>query len=78
MGYLGRLEPLASRLVDAIGRDEDITEIKREYQEILRFKEYIDFLREGEKSEYYKNLFDKANNVGLSEEDISELRRVQQ
>ena len=76
MGYLGRLEPLESRLVDAIGRDEDITEIKREYQEILRFKQYVDFLREGEKSAFYKDLFEKAHSKGLSSDDIANLRRI--
>jgi len=77
VGFLGRLQPLEARLVDAIGRDEDITELKKEYHEVLRFKEYLDFLKQGEKSEFYQQMFDKANNVGLTSEDAALIRRNQ-
>jgi len=75
VGYLGQLPSLEAQLVDAISRDEDITEIKREYQEILRFKKYIDFLKQGEKSEFYQQMFVKANDSGLTSEDAELIRR---
>jgi hypothetical protein len=74
-GYLGKLEPLKDRLVDAIGRDEDIEELKREYQEILRFKQYVDFLRQGEKSEFWKRMYTKSHASGLTSDDAIAIRR---
>lgn len=76
-GYLGRLTPLKDQLLDAIARDEDITELKREYQERIRFQQYVDFLRDGKKSKYWQEMYAKSNANGLTDEDIDNIRRSQ-
>lgn len=71
---MGKLEPLKAQLLDAISRDEDITELKREYQEISRFGEYVKFLRDGKKSAWWKEMYKKSEVGPLSEGDISNIR----
>lgn len=75
-GYLGSLPQTESRLLEGIARDEDVSEIKKEYQEKLRFKQYIDFLREGEKSDWWLSKFEEQERGGLSPEAANEVNKI--
>jgi hypothetical protein len=70
---LGLLE---SQLLDGLSKDEDISEIKKEYQERLRFKQYIDFLKEGEKSDWWLKKFEQQEKGQLTDSDIAEINKV--
>ena len=69
--YLGsRYDKLKALLIQSVGRDEDADDIKREFQELHRFKEYLHFLEAGEKSWYYKELYRKARAGTITDEEL--------
>jgi uncharacterized membrane protein len=73
---LGRLPKIEKRLLDAISRDEDITELKNEYRSINEFGKYVEFLEKGQKAQFYLEMYDKQINGTLTTEDIEKIRRA--
>jgi hypothetical protein len=74
-GYLGKQSLLEEQILEGIARDDDIGELKKQYQERRRFSQYLENLESGENSEYYKVLFEKLSDPNLSDQDASDIQQ---
>jgi hypothetical protein len=75
-GYLDKLSKIEELILIGVSRDEDITDLKKDYQERVRFKEYLSFLESGENSWFYKEMHRRAQEGGLTDEDIAQIHQV--
>lgn len=74
-GYLGKLFQLEGLVLEAVGRGEDLEDLSTEYQQRLRFKQYLEYLESGENSWFYKEMHRKLQGGSeLSATDIEAIK----
>lgn len=69
--YLGnRYNKLGQSILESLGRGEDCDDQIQTFREIHRFKEYLRYLEQGERSWLWKELYRKAEEGTLRDEDL--------
>ena len=72
-GYLGsRYSKLGDAILTAVGRGEDCDEAIQEFRALHKFKEYLSFLEQGEKSWLYQDLYTKMEAGTLAAEEVTQ------
>lgn len=73
--YLGnRYEELRSEILSLTERGEEDADVVREYQALSHFKRYLERVDSYKKGRFYKEMFRKAQEEGLTEEDMNAIR----
>jgi hypothetical protein len=72
LGYLARYSSLGEDILTSLGRGEDCDEQIQTFRELHRFKEYLVYLEQGDRSWLYKDLFAKMENGTLDAEEVTQ------